>query len=89
MLHQRIKRTTLSPSELALCQRVFDHVCSDEQLDQLGPDAEIVALTVLAIFQNVHTEERKLLDAVMSRRAEVRAQCTWAQSQSSATSPPL
>jgi hypothetical protein len=68
MLRRRFNRTCLSPLDLAICERVFDQVCEDENLDPLDLDAEILAVMVVAIFQNAHTCERELLEAVRSRR---------------------
>ena len=48
---KRVKRTTLSAADLALCKRVFEQVCADEQVvDKSSLLAEIIALTVMAIF---------------------------------------
>ena len=71
MLRQRFNRTCLSPLDLAVCERVFNQVCADERLDPLDPNAEIVAILVVAIFRNAHTNERELLEAVKSRRQKV------------------
>ncbi|PBB22406.1 MULTISPECIES: hypothetical protein [unclassified Mesorhizobium] len=68
MLRRRFNHTCLSPLDLANCERVFDQVCADENLDPLDPDAEILAVMVVAIFRNAHTSERELLEAVRSRR---------------------
>ena len=71
MLRQRFNRTCLSPLDLAVCERVFNQVCADERLDPLDPSAEILAVLVVAIFRNAHTNERELLEAVKSRRQKV------------------
>jgi hypothetical protein len=68
MLRRRFSHTCLSPHDLAICERVFDQVCADEHLDPLDPDAEILAVMVVAIFRDVHTSERELLEVVRSRR---------------------
>ena len=68
MLRRRFNRTCLSPHDLAVCERVFDRICADEHLDPLDPDAEILAVMVVAIFRNAHTGECELLEAVRSRR---------------------
>ncbi|TIQ37110.1 MAG: hypothetical protein E5X48_06975 [Mesorhizobium sp.] len=68
MLRQRFNRTCLSPLDLSVCERVFNQVCADERLDPLDPNAEILAVLVVAIFRNAHTNERELLEAVKSRR---------------------
>jgi hypothetical protein len=68
MLRRRFNRTCLSPHDLAICERVFNKVCADENLDPLEPDAEILAVMVVAIFRNADTSERELLETVRSRR---------------------
>ncbi|CDX12370.1 conserved hypothetical protein [Mesorhizobium sp. ORS 3324] len=75
MLRRRFNRTCLSPLDLAVCERVFNQVCADEQLDPLDPDAEILAVMVVAIFRNAHTSERELLEAVRSLRQKVIGTC--------------
>ncbi|AID28121.1 hypothetical protein BFX40_12090 [Mesorhizobium sp. SEMIA 3007] len=72
MLRRRFNRTCLSPHDLAICERVFEQVCSDEKLDPLDPDAEILAVMVVSIFRNARTSERELLEAVRSRRQRLR-----------------
>ena len=71
MLRRRFSHTCLSPHDLAICERVFDQVCADEHLDPLAPDAEILAVMVVAIFRDVHTSERELLEVVRSRRPKL------------------
>jgi len=71
MLRRRFSHTCLSPHDLAICERVFDQVCADELLDPLDPDAEILAVMVVAIFRDVHTSERELLEVVRSRRQKL------------------
>jgi len=71
MLRRRFSHTCLSPHDLAICERVFDQVCADEHLDPLDPDAEILAVMVVAIFRDVHTSERELLEVVRSRRQKL------------------
>lgn len=68
MLRRDLYRTCLSPHDLAVCERVFERICADEHLDPLDPDAEILAVMVVAVFRNAHTSECALLEAVRSRR---------------------
>jgi hypothetical protein len=70
---RRVNHTCLSPHDLAICQRVFDQICADEDLDPSSQEALVLAETVVATFRNVHTGERELLEAVRSRRHEVTA----------------
>lgn len=71
MLRRRFNRTCLSPLDLDVCERVFNQVCADEELDPLGLGAEILAVMVVAIFRNAHTNERELLEAVRSHRQKI------------------
>jgi hypothetical protein len=68
MRDRRTVRACLSPHDMAICQRVFDQVCADEDLDPLGRDAEVIASMVVGIFRNAHTNERQLLEAIRSLR---------------------
>ncbi|WP_292607647.1 hypothetical protein [Mesorhizobium sp.] len=68
MQRRRFSRTRLSPHDLAICERVFDQVCADEYIDPLSQDAEALAVTIVAIFRNITTNERELLEDVRSLR---------------------
>ncbi|MER9834682.1 hypothetical protein NKJ28_06850 [Mesorhizobium sp. M0145] len=68
MSRRRFNRTRLSPHDLAICERVFDQVCADEHIDPLSLDAEALAVMIVAIFRNVTTNERELLEEVRSLR---------------------
>lgn len=68
MPRRRFNRTRLSPYDLAICERVFDQVCADEHIDPLSRDAEALAMTIVAIFRNITTNERELLEEVRSLR---------------------
>ncbi|MER9673562.1 hypothetical protein [Mesorhizobium sp. M0208] len=63
MSRRRFNRTRLSPHDLAICERVFDQVCADD-IDPLSLDAEALAVMIVAIFRNVTTNERELLEEV-------------------------
>lgn len=41
----------LDPENLAMCQRIFEQVCIDANLDPASRRAEEVAVTVLTVFQ--------------------------------------
>ena len=51
------------PSDLQLCQRVFDQVCSERKLDpgSLEPDVQRLAATVFTLFENGCSNEAELL----------------------------
>ncbi|TIP30028.1 MAG: hypothetical protein E5X67_04455 [Mesorhizobium sp.] len=68
MPHRRFNRTRLSPHDLAICERVYDQVCADEHIDPLSRDAEVLAVMIVAIFRNITTSERELLEQVRSLR---------------------
>ncbi|RWP41082.1 MAG: hypothetical protein E5Y63_30630 [Mesorhizobium sp.] len=68
MLRRRFNRTCLSPHDLAICERVFDQVCADEHMDSSSRDAEALAVAIVAIFRNITTKERELLDELRSLR---------------------
>jgi hypothetical protein len=68
MPRRRFNRTRLSPHDLAICERVFNQVCADEHIDPLSRDAEALAMAIVAIFLNITTKERELLDEVRSLR---------------------
>lgn len=53
----------LSPDDLATCQRVFDQICADAGLDRTSMDGEILASTVLFIFQHGNVDDVDLLAA--------------------------
>jgi hypothetical protein len=68
MPHRRFNRTRLGPHDLAICERVYDQVCADEHIDPLSRDAEALAVMIVAIFRNITTSERELLEEVRSLR---------------------
>ncbi|WP_164771723.1 MULTISPECIES: hypothetical protein [Mesorhizobium] len=53
------------PSDLQLCQRVFDRVCSERKLDPKSsePDVQRLAATVFSLFENGYSNEAELLDS--------------------------
>ena len=67
MLRQRFNRTCLSPYDLAICDRVFDQVCSDDHLAPLELDAAILAVMGVAIFRKSHPLEGASQRAVTPR----------------------
>ncbi|TIT01315.1 MAG: hypothetical protein E5W72_08880 [Mesorhizobium sp.] len=68
MLRPRFTRTCLSHIDLAICESVFDQVCANEHIDPLSRDAEALAVAIVAIFRNITTNERELLEDVRSFR---------------------
>jgi hypothetical protein len=53
------------PSDLELCQRVFNQVCAERKLDpvSLEPDVQRLAATVVSLFENGCSDETKLLES--------------------------
>jgi hypothetical protein len=51
------------PSDLQLCQRVFDQVCLERRLDPMSrePDVQQLAATVFSLFENGYSDEAELL----------------------------
>ncbi|MER9567545.1 hypothetical protein [Mesorhizobium sp. M0571] len=62
------KQAGLYPSDLDLCQRIFDQVCSDEDIARSSLDGETLAMRILAAFQEAGLDEADLLELVRSKR---------------------
>ncbi|RUZ80895.1 hypothetical protein EN943_02195 [Mesorhizobium sp. M7A.F.Ca.US.006.01.1.1] len=59
----------LAPENLALCQRVFDQVCADADIDRASIEAEQIAAAVLNVFQLLPgATETELLASIRDRR---------------------
>ena len=58
----------LSPQDLAVCQRVFNQVCTDDNLDHDCIDGQILASTVLRLFQQGFVDEAALLFEIRAHR---------------------
>ncbi|MER8375537.1 hypothetical protein [Mesorhizobium sp. M1409] len=58
------------PSDLQLCQRVFDQVCFERKLDRMSlePDVQELAATVFALFEDGCSNETELLDSFRRTR---------------------
>ncbi|WP_095091196.1 hypothetical protein [Mesorhizobium sophorae] len=58
------------PSDLKLCQRVFDQVCSERKLDPRSsePDVQRLAATVFSLFENGCSNETELLESFRRTR---------------------
>ena len=56
-----------SPSELQICQRVFDRICAERRFDRTSGDAEDLAAAVFNMFSGGLTDEEQLLAAVIGR----------------------
>ncbi|WP_292186083.1 hypothetical protein [Mesorhizobium sp.] len=67
-LHKR--NSGFHPSDLQLCQRVFDQVCSERKLDRMSaePDVQRLAATVFSLFQNGCRNESELLESFRRTR---------------------
>ncbi|MER8555135.1 hypothetical protein NKH37_23610 [Mesorhizobium sp. M1217] len=50
------------PNDLAICQRVFDQVCSERKLDPSSPEVDGLAATLISLFGNGCTDEATLLE---------------------------
>jgi len=68
MLRRIPQSEFLGPDDLALCQRVFDQICTDANWDRDCPDSQILASVILAAFQHGTTNEAELLAAMRERR---------------------
>ncbi|MER9296704.1 hypothetical protein NKI38_09420 [Mesorhizobium sp. M0621] len=58
------------PSDLQLCQRVFDQVCSERKLNPMSvePDVQRLAATVFSLFENGCRNESELLESFRRTR---------------------
>ncbi|TIN24991.1 MAG: hypothetical protein E5Y31_16695 [Mesorhizobium sp.] len=67
-LHKR--NAGFHPSDLQLCQRVFDRVCSERKLDRTSvePDVQLLAATVFSLFENGCRNESELLESFRRTR---------------------
>ena len=63
----RLRPTGFSPSELQICQRVFDRLCEERKVDRSSSDAEDIAAAVIHMFSGGLADEEKLLAAVTGR----------------------
>ena len=53
------------PSDLQLCQRVFDQICCERKLDRMSlePNVQQLAATVFWLFENGCSNESELLES--------------------------
>jgi hypothetical protein len=59
----------LAPEDLATCQLVFDQICADASLHPTSIDAEMLASTVITVFQiDPSRTGAELLAAIRDRR---------------------
>ena len=56
-----------SPSELQICQRVFDRICAERKVERSSGVAEDLAASVISAFSAGLADEEKLLAAVTGR----------------------
>ncbi|WP_032900298.1 hypothetical protein [Mesorhizobium ciceri] len=58
------------PSDLQLCQRVFNRVCLERNLDRMSEesDVQLLAATVFSLFQNGCRNEGELLESFRRTR---------------------
>ncbi|OWK19391.1 hypothetical protein AJ88_45745 [Mesorhizobium amorphae CCBAU 01583] len=65
-MHLMLKRHELAalwPSDPRMCQRVFDRLSVERGFERASPEARDLAMIVLFLFQDGHTEEADLLGA--------------------------
>ncbi|MES0002846.1 hypothetical protein NKJ90_29380 [Mesorhizobium sp. M0051] len=64
------RHSCFHPSDLQLCQRVFDQVCFERKLDRMSlePDVQELAATVFVLFENGCRIETELLDSFRRTR---------------------
>ncbi|RUW63373.1 hypothetical protein [Mesorhizobium sp. M7A.F.Ca.US.008.03.1.1] len=67
-LHKR--NPGFHPSDLQLCQRVFDRVCLERKLDRMSGESDVqrLAATVFSLFQNGCRNEGELLESFRRTR---------------------
>lgn len=63
----RLRPNGFSPSELQICQRVFDRLCAERRVERSSGDAEDLAVAVINVFNAGLADEDKLLAAVTGR----------------------
>ena len=71
MLSRNPQSEFLGPDDLALCQRVFDQACADDNMDCSGVLGEMLASTVIGTFQRGFVNEADLLIEVRRRRDDL------------------
>ncbi|ADV11915.1 MULTISPECIES: hypothetical protein [Mesorhizobium] len=66
----RKRNPGLHPSDLQLCQRVFDRVCLERKFDRMSgeSDVQLLAATVFSLFQNGCRNEGELLESFRRTR---------------------
>ncbi|ESX64404.1 hypothetical protein X759_30890 [Mesorhizobium sp. LSHC420B00] len=70
MFKRYVGTSAFYPNDLALLQRVFDEICADGNHDASSGDAEIIASTLLQLFQDGMTDEAALLAEMRSRQRD-------------------
>ena len=68
MLSRNPQSEFLGPQDLAVCQRVFDRVCMDSNLNHTCIDSQILASTVLRVFQQGFVNETDLVSEIRAHR---------------------
>ncbi|BCG96711.1 hypothetical protein [Mesorhizobium sp. 131-2-1] len=69
MISFYVDKSILYPDDLAKLPRVFDLLCADGGLDIGSTGAELIAGTLLDIFQNGTCEEAALLAELRQQRS--------------------
>jgi hypothetical protein len=61
MLKEHVELITpIDPDELAMMQRVFDHVCNVRQIQKRGHEATTLAASIVNMYQHGIRDERQL-----------------------------
>lgn len=68
MISLYASNSILYPNDLAMLQRVFDEVCADGCHATNSAEAELIAGTLMNIFQNGTSDEAALLAELRSRQ---------------------
>lgn len=65
MPSQNKRHSGFYPSDLQLCQRVFDRVCSERKLDPMSRELDVqqLAATVFSLFESGCCNETELLES--------------------------
>ena len=69
-MQNRILGRAFYPTDIDVCQRVFDQICQEQHLDHSSPKAEALAATLFSVFENGCNDEAALLEVFRKVRPE-------------------